>query len=92
VSNPKNEGMPDLTWREKWTLIPLVVLALWIGIYPKPFFAIMDAPIQKLVFEQVVPVLRDTGVAIDLPQRAGAPQPHAAAGEAQKSLATAGTH
>jgi NADH-quinone oxidoreductase subunit M len=73
VTNPKNEHLPDLTWREKWTLIPLVVLAFWIGLYPKPFFAIMDAPIHRLVYEQVVPVLRQTGAKVDLPDPTATP-------------------
>ena len=34
--------------------VPLVILAFWIGIYPKPFFAIIDKPVQKIV-EQVNP-------------------------------------
>jgi NADH-quinone oxidoreductase subunit M len=74
VTNPKNEGLPDLNWREKWTLIPLVVLAVWIGIYPKPFFRIIDAPIDRLVNEQVVPVLAQSGAPVDLPvERASSP-------------------
>jgi NADH-quinone oxidoreductase subunit M len=95
VTNPKNERLPDLTWREKWTLIPLVVLAFWIGLYPKPFFEIMDAPIHRLVYEQVVPVLRQTGAKIDLPDpslarpagrtpaHAGAPRAEGAHGAAE---------
>ncbi len=73
ITNPKNERLPDLTWREKWTLIPLVVLAFWIGLYPKPFFDIMDAPIHRLVYEQVVPVLRQTGAKVDLPVLSDSP-------------------
>ena len=64
-----------------------MVLAFWIGLYPKPFFAIMDAPIHKLLYEQVVPVLRQTGARIDLPNPAEAPA-RPAAGHA----ATEGGH
>jgi NADH-quinone oxidoreductase subunit M len=28
---------------------PLVILAFWIGIYPKPFFRILDQPVTQLV-------------------------------------------
>jgi NADH-quinone oxidoreductase subunit M len=49
VTNPKNEGLKDLTPRELATFIPLVALAIWIGVYPKPFFQILDQPVQQLV-------------------------------------------
>ncbi len=54
VTNPKNENMPDLNAREYATLLPLVALAFWIGIYPKPLFDIIDRPVQQIV-EQVNP-------------------------------------
>ncbi len=41
--------MPDLNAREYATLIPLVLLAFWIGIYPKPLFRVLDAPVERLV-------------------------------------------
>ena len=31
------------------TLIPLVVLCFWIGLYPKPFFRIIEPSIQRIV-------------------------------------------
>ncbi len=71
VTNPKNEGLPDLSWREKWTLIPLFVLAVWIGLYPKPFFEIIDKPIERLVETQVNPVLRAFDVPVTLPPEEG---------------------
>ncbi len=49
LDNPKNEELKDLTLREQWTLIPLVVCMLWIGIYPKPFFDIMEEPVNYIV-------------------------------------------
>jgi NADH-quinone oxidoreductase subunit M len=54
VTNTANEELPDLNLREHATLVPLVILAFWIGIYPKPFFAFIDMPVQKIV-EQVNP-------------------------------------
>jgi len=71
VTNPENEHIPDMNWREKWTLIPLVVLAVWIGIYPKPFFEFLDAPVDRLVNTQVVPVLRQVDAAVELPPLPG---------------------
>jgi NADH-quinone oxidoreductase subunit M len=49
VNNPKNEKLIDLTPRELATFVPLVILAFWMGIYPKPFFQILDKPVQELV-------------------------------------------
>ena len=54
VTNAANEHLPDLNLREMATLLPLVFLAFWIGIYPKPFFALIEKPVQKIV-EQVNP-------------------------------------
>jgi len=49
VTNPKNEKLADLTPRELVTFAPLIVLAFWIGIYPKPFFQILEQPVNQLV-------------------------------------------
>jgi NADH-quinone oxidoreductase subunit M len=49
ITNPKNEKLPDLTQRELLTFAPLIILALWIGIYPKPFFQILEQPVNQLV-------------------------------------------
>src|SRR6516165_6646092 len=38
VTHEVNKALPDLNLREYAVLLPLVVLAFWIGIYPKPFF------------------------------------------------------
>jgi NADH-quinone oxidoreductase subunit M len=44
ITNPKNEKLHDLTPREIATFVPLIIMALWIGIYPKPFFQILEQP------------------------------------------------
>ncbi len=49
LTNPKNEGLKDLNAREIATLVPLVVFSFWIGLYPKPFFRILEQPVHKLV-------------------------------------------
>ncbi|PWR23852.1 NADH-quinone oxidoreductase subunit M [Zavarzinia compransoris] len=43
------QDMEDLNWREKATFLPLMVTALWIGIYPTYFTAATDASVQNLV-------------------------------------------
>jgi NADH-quinone oxidoreductase subunit M len=54
VTHDVNKTLPDLNLREYAVLLPLVVLAFWIGIYPKPFFAYIDKPVEKIV-QQVNP-------------------------------------
>jgi NADH-quinone oxidoreductase subunit M len=54
VTNPANEHMADLNAREYATLIPLVILMFWIGIYPKPLFRFLERPVEQIV-EQVNP-------------------------------------
>jgi NADH-quinone oxidoreductase subunit M len=49
LDNPDNEKLTDLSPREIATLLPLIVLAFWIGLYPKPFFEIIEEPVQRLV-------------------------------------------
>jgi NADH-quinone oxidoreductase subunit M len=49
LSNPANQKLTDLTIREQWTLLPLAVCAFWIGIYPKPFFDVMEKPVDRIV-------------------------------------------
>ena len=45
----KNAGLKDLSLREIAVFAPLVVWAFWIGIYPKPFFEILQQPVNQLV-------------------------------------------
>jgi NADH-quinone oxidoreductase subunit M len=49
VTNPKNEKLLDLSARELATFVPLIVVAFWIGLYPKPFFRVLDQPVTEIV-------------------------------------------
>ncbi len=49
VTNPKNEKLHDLTPRELVTFVPLIIMAFWVGLYPKPFFQILEQPVNQLV-------------------------------------------
>jgi NADH-quinone oxidoreductase subunit M len=49
VENPANEKLLDMNMRELATLIPLIIVAFWIGLYPAPFFKALDKPVNKLV-------------------------------------------
>ena len=49
LENPKNEKLADLSLREFVTFVPLLILAVWIGLYPKPFFDVLDKPVTAIV-------------------------------------------
>jgi NADH-quinone oxidoreductase subunit M len=48
VTNPKNEKLLDLNAREIATFVPLVALAVLIGLFPQPLFKILDQPVNHL--------------------------------------------
>ncbi len=50
----KNSLLKDLNWREIAVFTPLIVCAFWIGLYPKPFFDILERPVAQVV-ERVKP-------------------------------------
>jgi NADH-quinone oxidoreductase subunit M len=49
ITNDKNKDLADLNIREQWTLIPLIILAFWIGLYPKPFFRLMEPTVDRVL-------------------------------------------
>ena len=80
VTNPVNEHLPDLNLREYATLVPLMLLAFWIGIYPKPLFRVLDVSVRQIV-EQVNPGYYNSAAA----QRYGEKPPVPAPSEAARS-------
>jgi NADH-quinone oxidoreductase subunit M len=49
VTKEENRKLLDLNRREIITLLPLIVLIFWIGLYPKPFFALIAPTVDNLV-------------------------------------------
>jgi NADH-quinone oxidoreductase subunit M len=41
--------LKDINWREVLTLLPLLVLIFWIGLYPQPFFNLINPTVEHLV-------------------------------------------
>jgi NADH-quinone oxidoreductase subunit M len=72
IDNPKNEKLTDLSGREWLYMTPLVIMSLWIGVYPKTFIDYIQQPVNAVV-KQVRPNYPVPG----LP--AGAPTQHQAA-------------
>jgi NADH-quinone oxidoreductase subunit M len=73
IENAKNERLMDLSAREFATFAPLLVLAVWIGLYPKPILDRLQTPVAR-VMTRVSPQYAQ-GAAADAP----APRPPAAA-------------
>jgi NADH-quinone oxidoreductase subunit M len=57
-ANEKWASLKDLSVREIVTLVPLVALAIWIGVYPHTFLNLLHAPVQDLI-SHVQPYLAD---------------------------------
>ena len=49
LKNPENMKLKDMNIRELITIVPLLVLIFWIGLYPKPFMKTFDASVNNLV-------------------------------------------
>jgi len=49
ITHEENKTLKDVGLREQWTLIPLIVMCFWIGLYPKPFFRIMEPAVNRIV-------------------------------------------
>jgi NADH-quinone oxidoreductase subunit M len=48
---PENRNLPDLSPRELTVLMPLVVVMLWMGVYPKPFLERTEQTVVELIEE-----------------------------------------
>ena len=66
IDNPKNEKLTDLSGREWAYMTPLLILSLWIGVYPKPFLAFIEQPVNAVV-KQVKPDYQIPGMATSVP-------------------------
>jgi NADH-quinone oxidoreductase subunit M len=73
VTNPKNEKLHDLTPREVLTFVPLLIMAFWIGLYPKPFFQILEQPVNQIVQDVRKPQAGDAVNAAVQPEITKAP-------------------
>jgi len=48
VTHEENKKLKDVSVREILILAPILIVAFWIGLYPKPFFALMAPAVEKL--------------------------------------------
>ncbi|HYV00252.1 MAG TPA: hypothetical protein VE977_15590, partial [Pyrinomonadaceae bacterium] len=71
IDNPKNEKLTDLSGREWVYMTPLLIMSLWIGVYPQPFLNYVARPVNAVV-RQVRPTYPIPGMPLPVqaPQRA----------------------
>ncbi len=81
VTNEANRNLPDVNKREMFALIPLVVITIWLGIYPKPVLE----PINNSV-EAIVSLMHEKAITQEAKDRI--PNPMAA----KLSISNGGTH
>jgi len=74
IDNPKNEKLIDLSGREWAYMIPLLIMSLWIGVYPKPFLDYIAKPVNAVV-RHVRPTYPVPGMPAPVQQAATAPAP-----------------
>ena len=49
VTKKENENLSDVNRTELYGLIPLVIIAIWLGVYPKPILDPIDASVRENV-------------------------------------------
>jgi len=49
VANDEVAGMQEVTGREMAFFVPIILMVVWIGIYPKPYFNAMEASVAQLI-------------------------------------------
>jgi NADH-quinone oxidoreductase subunit M len=49
LDKPANQQLTDLNWREIGLLTPLLIVIIWMGVYPKPVLDRMEASVDRLV-------------------------------------------
>ena len=49
LDNPENKKLKDVSLREVIVLVPILIVILWIGVYPQFFFALINPSVERLV-------------------------------------------
>ena len=49
LDKPANRDLRDLCLREVLTLVPLILIAFWIGLYPKPFLRLLERNSNEVI-------------------------------------------
>ncbi|MFA6196007.1 MAG: NADH-quinone oxidoreductase subunit M [Sulfurimonas sp.] len=49
ITNEENRNLPDVNKRELLALIPLAIITVWLGVYPKPILAPINNSVSSIV-------------------------------------------
>ena len=49
VTKEENKHLPDVNKRELIALIPLAIITVWLGIYPKPVLGTINTSVESVV-------------------------------------------
>ena len=49
VTNEANKNLPDINKKELFGLIPLVIVAIWLGVYPKPILGPINNSVTSII-------------------------------------------
>ena len=49
ITNEENKSIPEIAWNEVAALVPLVILMVWIGVYPNTFLKKMEPSVKQLI-------------------------------------------
>jgi NADH-quinone oxidoreductase subunit M len=49
VTKEENKNLPDVNKRELLALVPLVIITIWLGIYPKPVLGVINTSVESVV-------------------------------------------
>jgi NADH-quinone oxidoreductase subunit M len=51
ITHEENRGLKDLNLREIVTLVPVIVMIIWMGVFPRFFFQKMDLSVQHFLYD-----------------------------------------
>jgi NADH-quinone oxidoreductase subunit M len=71
ITHEENRTLTDLDGRELATLVPIIILCFWIGLYPMPFLNAMAPSVNKVIQKvNATAALRAEAPAPRLPEEA----------------------
>jgi NADH-quinone oxidoreductase subunit M len=51
ITHEENRGLKDLNVREIVTLAPIIIMIVWMGVFPTFFFKKMDLSVQRFIYD-----------------------------------------
>jgi hypothetical protein len=61
ITAPEVASMTDLSVGEKWTLVPLAAVIIWLGVYPMPIVEKLNGPTEIAAKAEYTPKIAPIG-------------------------------